>query len=205
MPGPAVAEVTGRSRVIDASDLPVYRALAGQWASELLCDDSVLLLDTETTTLYGQVIEVGVIDTRGRVLFEELIRPSEPIAEEATRVHGLRAGDLLRAPALQDVADELAQLLRGRRLVAYKSSYDRTVLTREERRIGRPVQTAARWDCAMDLYSAWCGQLNADATCFRRQRPPRADQRASHRAVDDCRRMLEMLTTICSSTTGGLI
>ena len=189
------AEVATPPGLIDPQDLSTYRALASQWAAELLADESVLLVDTETTTLYGQIIEIGVLDAAGRVVFERLVRPSESIAEEATRVHGLCAADLAQAPTMHDVADELAAVLRHRRLVAYKSSYDRTVLVQEERRIGRQLQPGTRWDCAMDLYAAWNGELVSDRTSFRNKRLPGA----GHRAVDDCRSLLSLLRRVAGA------
>jgi len=175
--------------LIDLHELPAYRALARTLACELLADPSVVLLDTETTTLWGQIIEVGVLSTDGQVLFDTLVRPSESIPAEATAVHGLRLEDLREAPQLHEVADDLQLVLHGRRVVAYNCNYDRSVLAAEAHRIGRPLDTAAGWDCAMDLYSAWNGELLADGTHFRNKRLPGA----GHRAIDDCRSMLALL------------
>ena len=41
------------------------------WAT----DPNVLILDTETTGLHGQVIELGIIDHDGRVLIDERFNP----------------------------------------------------------------------------------------------------------------------------------
>lgn len=50
------------------------------WARHLLLDnpDSVVILDTETHDLHGRVVEVGVIDLTGTVLFESLVNPQVP-------------------------------------------------------------------------------------------------------------------------------
>ncbi|GAB3216414.1 hypothetical protein GCM10027586_09250 [Kineococcus gypseus] len=196
-PAPAVVNAANAhqpSSLIDPSELPAYRALARTLACELLADPSVVLLDTETTTLWGQVIEVGVLSADGQVLLDTLVRPGEPIPADATAVHGLRLEDLRDAPQLHEVAGELRTVLHGRRVVAYNCHYDRAVLAAEEHRIARPLNTAASWDCAMDLYAAWNGELLADRTRFRNKRLPGA----GHRALDDCRSMLTLLRLMAS-------
>ena len=174
---------------IDPGELPGYRALATTLTRELLADPATVLIDTETTTLYGQIIEIGVLSTDGQVLFDSLVRPTESIPAEATAVHGLREDDLRDAPLLDEVAGALRLVLSERRVVAYNCHYDRTVLTAEEQRIGRRLHTATGWDCAMDLYAAWNGELVGEGTRFRNKRLPGA----GHRALDDCRSMLSVL------------
>ncbi|GGN40883.1 hypothetical protein [Streptomyces fuscichromogenes] len=53
-------------------------------ARELLQPDAAVILDTETTDLDGQTIEVAVIDAAtGKKLMDTLVRPTEPISDGA--------------------------------------------------------------------------------------------------------------------------
>jgi DNA polymerase-3 subunit epsilon len=53
------------------------------------------------------------------------------------RVHGIRPSELLRAPLLEDVADELIVALEGRTLVAFAATIELAFLTRLCRQLKR--------------------------------------------------------------------
>src|SRR2546428_5639020 len=48
------------------------RAEAVEWAREVLADPHAVVLDTETTDLYGEIIEIAVLTMQGEVLLEGL-------------------------------------------------------------------------------------------------------------------------------------
>ncbi|MGW2891812.1 hypothetical protein ACWDDN_42215 [Streptomyces griseoruber] len=53
-------------------------------ARELLVPDAAVILDTETTSLDGQTVEIAVIDAAtGKKLMNTLVKPTEPISEGA--------------------------------------------------------------------------------------------------------------------------
>ena len=56
-----------------------------------ILEDHPLYLDTETTGLHNsaEVIELGIVDDDGNVLFDELVRPRGKIDPAAGRVHGI--------------------------------------------------------------------------------------------------------------------
>ena len=119
--------------------------------SRLRLRDAVIL-DTETTDLYGQVIQVSVIDLTGRVLLSTLVRPTAEVSPAATVVHGIHDQDLADAPALHVIAPQLLDVTRGRRLLAYNAPYDRQVLSTDFRAAGvDPAHLADRhnWVCLM--------------------------------------------------------
>ena len=65
-----------------------------------------------------------------------LVRPTRPLAEEAIRIHGIRAADLAGAPPLEEALEALLLAMTGRILVAHHASVERGFLTPALRRAG---------------------------------------------------------------------
>ena len=94
------------------------------------------VIDLETTGLSpaaDAILEVGVVltDADGQVerSWSTLIDPGPLTDVGPTAVHGLRAQDLVGAPALDDVADLLVRDLAGRAVVAHNARFDVGFLT----------------------------------------------------------------------------
>lgn len=138
-----------------------------RWAAGLLAgkdgDEPVTLriLDTETTGLYrdAEVIEVAILDARGRVLVDTRIKPQESIPAEATAIHGLTDADIANAPTLPEVWPHIWRALRGTLVLAYNAEFDERMRVQSAARYGltRPVW---RWSCLMEACTAfsWDGQ-----------------------------------------------
>jgi DNA polymerase-3 subunit epsilon len=78
---------------------------------------------------YGAIpIHDGRLQLRGAA--SGLVRPERAIGEAAVRVHGLRAADLDRAPALADAIGPLLEAITGRVLVVHTAAVERTFLGR---------------------------------------------------------------------------
>src|SRR3982751_954670 len=97
---------------------------------------SVAVIDVETTGLSprtDRVVEVGVVllDERGEVEaeFETLVNPGRDVGP--TRLHGIRAADVVAAPTFAEVAPYLRSVLTGRTLVAHNALFDLRFLARE--------------------------------------------------------------------------
>lgn len=121
----------------------------------LLERDDVLILDTETTSAGkgAEVIEVSVINTKGDVLLDTLVKPKVPKMNPfAQRVHGISLDMLADAPTWPEVLPELSKLADRRTVLAWNAPFDRGML----------AQTSAAWNlahprwlfvCAMRLYA----------------------------------------------------
>jgi DNA polymerase III subunit epsilon len=88
-----------------------------------------------------EIISFGALPIDdGRVRLEGalsgLVRPTRPLAEEAIRVHGLRAADLAGAPELAEALDPLLHAMAGRVLVAHHAAIERAFLGAALRRVG---------------------------------------------------------------------
>ncbi|MFF2228727.1 exonuclease domain-containing protein [Streptomyces globisporus] len=132
-------------------------------ARQLLEPGVAVVLDTETTDLYGRTVEVAVVDAAtGRKLMDTLVQPEAPISPRAFWVHGISDEDLVAAKArtFDRVLPRLRKVTKGRVICAYNEEFDRTVVTNDARRVGKwPMHLAepANWFCLMDSYVTWLG------------------------------------------------
>ncbi|MFD0386422.1 exonuclease domain-containing protein [Streptomyces stramineus] len=141
--------------------------LCPQWgrltrqARALLEPDTAVILDTETTDLYGQTIEIAVIDaTTGKKLMDTLVKPTEKITAGARWVHGISDEDVADARPFDRVLPRLRKVTKDRVVCAYNAEFDRSVVLGDIRRAGRkPMHLEPRdsWFCLMEAYAAWMG------------------------------------------------
>lgn len=102
------------------------RAKSAEWARRMLARPAHewCILDTETTSLDGAIIELAVIDGQGEILVNTRIQPGVPISAGAHAIHGISDDDLLDAPTFPAIYDDLIAALRGRRVVIYNADFD---------------------------------------------------------------------------------
>ena len=87
-----------------------------------------LFLDTETTGLdrSDRLVEIGVVDDAGAVIFQSLINPQMPIPRAVTAIHGITDAMVRDAPPLDAVAAALrAMLIADGTVVIYNAAFDR--------------------------------------------------------------------------------
>ena len=70
-------------------------------------------LDTETTGLerFDEIIEISIVDDEGQVVFESLVKPSQPIPYSATMVHGITDEAVQSARAWPIVCQQVREAL----------------------------------------------------------------------------------------------
>jgi DNA polymerase III subunit epsilon len=122
---------------------------------QLLDRDDVLILDTETngTGSGTEVIEVSVINTKGDILLDTLVRPKIfAMNPWAQNVHGISLPMLKDAPSWPSILPKLAALADRRTILAWNAPFDANMLQ----------QTSSSWNlnhprwlfvCAMRLYA----------------------------------------------------
>lgn len=109
----------------------------------------VAVLDLETTGFWAEgtdrVLEIAVVllDSSGReeARFESLVNPRRDPGP--SRIHGIRAADLVDAPEFGDIAGHVFQMLDGRVLASHNLSFDLRFLEAECRRIGERIPVPA--------------------------------------------------------------
>ena len=179
----------------------VDRDDALSWARELVGRDDVLYVDTETTGVrFGRddVIDIGIVDSSGRVVMDQLVRPVVAIPADSEAVHGISNRAIATAPMLADIWLDVSTLLAGRVVVSYNANFDQQMLADAAKRRGLTRLSPTRWDCAMEAFAAFNGQpshhrrgyrwINLEAaTRMLGIEPPH------HRAVSDAMVCLELV------------
>jgi hypothetical protein len=154
-----------------------------------------VIVDTETTTLYGRIVQIAVIDAAtGATLLDTLVNPRAPIHPEAEAIHGISNAAVADAPTWDQVLPDFEAAVAGRQILAYNAEFDRTVIVGHTEDTGRepgPWADNARWGCLMEARSDWEGMT----------RWMRLD--GGHTALADClaaRAVLEQMTGLYSVT-----
>jgi DNA polymerase III epsilon subunit-like protein len=174
------------------------RAAAARQARIWLRSPRTVIIDTETTELDGYLVQIAVIRAHdGVVLLDTLVNPQTPISAGARRIHGISDEQVKDAPTFERIAEELLELLRGKRIVTYNADFDRRILVNEFRRLDRHEPTrrswawghrpawdrGMAWRCAMELYAQFCGDWSDHHNSYRWQPLPAGD----HSALGDAR------------------
>ncbi|OLV20193.1 3'-5' exonuclease [Deinococcus marmoris] len=169
---------------------------------------NMLILDTETTGLAGQIIEIAVVRLDGTPLVNTLVRPTVAIEEGAHRVHGLTEADLRDAPSWPEVLALLSPVMQGHWCVAFSADFDRRACATSNAAHGlsNPLTDAQFWRCAMNAYAPigwhwsdyhgewrWTSLRNA---CLQQDVPPEAE---THRALGGAQALAALMTRLSSA------
>ncbi|MCC7451680.1 MAG: 3'-5' exonuclease [Anaerolineae bacterium] len=166
--------------------------------------NNFVVLDTETTGLGSdaEIVQLAIIDNRGKVLLDTLLKPTKPIPPDATRIHGITNGQVVAAPSLVMVYPRILNILQGRDVIIYNAEYDRRLLHQSSRAHGLNVlwdSVVSGWTCAMLAYAEHHGEWNPYYHSYKWQKLGAACQQQGIRVVDahsalaDCRMTLALV------------
>lgn len=84
-----------------------------------------IILDTETTGIgrKEEIIEICLIDLNGRILLNTLIKPTKPIPEQASMIHGIYDKDVENAPSWKDVYQDFINIIKDKEVNIYNSGF----------------------------------------------------------------------------------
>ena len=164
-------------------------------AKAILADKSVVILDTETTDLYGEIIEIAIIDIEGNTLLNKRIKPQgTSIHPKALETHGISLKMLENEPQFKDVYADIQVVLKDKHVVIYNADFDLRILASDCKLAGLPMFSYASSSCAMLIYSQYIGDWNDYHGNYRWQRLPSGD----HSALGDCLATLKVLREMAS-------
>ncbi|HLS36956.1 MAG TPA: 3'-5' exonuclease [Sphingobacterium bovisgrunnientis] len=87
--------------------------------------ESYVILDTETTGLRdAEIVDIAVIDLDGKVLFNSLVKPVNPIPYTATRIHGITNEMVKDSPTWLEVWEKLYPIIKNKTLLIYNDKFD---------------------------------------------------------------------------------
>lgn len=100
-----------------------------------------LVLDCEATGLEpdAQIIEISILDLRGQVLLDTLVKPTVPIPAASTLIHGIDDAMVANAPRWAEVHDQVWAIIHGRDVLAYGMDFDYRMLRTNAEMHDKPV------------------------------------------------------------------
>lgn len=140
--------------------LATEHGAAVNWARQMLEPGAAVILDTETTGLYGaSIVEIAVIDAHtGKTLLDTLVNPGREIPADAQAIHGITDADVAAAPTWAQVLPKLLRAARGKTVLCYNADFDSRVIAEDTARAGLklgPLAKPDRWGCVMLRRSDW--------------------------------------------------
>ncbi len=121
----------------------ILNRLLGVKPIDSVTKDHIAVIDVETTGLSpwrnDRVVEIAVVvispDGQIQKEYETLVNPNRDLGP--TRIHGISAGDVLRAPMFADIAGDVLAILSSASVVAgHNVSFDKNFIVKEYERIG---------------------------------------------------------------------
>lgn len=163
-----------------------------KWAQDILQDGSAIILDTETTGLHGEAIEIAIIDLSGNTLFNRRVKPVYGMEAAAENVHGISLKSLENEPTFDALYPELVSIVAGRTVLIYNYAFDARIL-RSQCEHYKLTPIANLWgddsNCVMEPYAQWVGDWSDYHGNYRWQRLPGGN----HTALGDCLATLDVI------------
>ncbi len=123
------------------------------WAAKTMQLDGWVVLDTETTGIPGEIVDLAIIDHTGKVVMDQLIKPKNPIPERATEIHGITDADVWASPTFADVWPRIKDILEPcRRIITYNAKFDSQCMVMTAILYGITLPQY-RWQCLMESYA----------------------------------------------------
>jgi DNA polymerase III subunit epsilon len=174
------------------------RNSAIEWAKSVLGTlDDWVILDTETTGLgNAEIVQIGVLDLKGEVILDSLIKPSISIPTEAINIHGITDEMVANAPGFATIYPQIELALSGKKVLIYNKYFDLNILDYcYEINSCKPIQGVKKnADCVMVWYSQYIGDWNDYYQSYRWQK-----LNGDHSAIGDCRATLKVIQAMAAA------
>lgn len=185
--------------------------MSGKYKSIL--DEGCIILDTETTVLDGEIIELAIINNQGSVLFNQMIKPKkDKITRSAQDIHKISMDMLKNEKELPFYMDELTAIFSDyKNLVIYNAAFDVQCLQQSLRandvskffKDGFKCQDL-NIECAMLDYAYYYNEYSYYFNDYKWQRLETAARRfdfdftniTPHRALSDCLMTLHVIESM---------
>lgn len=169
-------------------------------AAQQMIDKNFVIFDTETTGVgpEDEIVELGIIDCRGNVLYDGMFKPSQKMNPAASKVSGITDEMLADKPPFEDCFGHIVELLDAPGVIAFNESFDERMFYQTARKYG----LSEKWldeifekaYCAELLYDHYIGY---DKTKLELACEVEGIQKVqTHRATDDCMMTLDLLKRV---------
>ncbi len=148
------------------SPSPRQRAME---SARMVLNEHPVYLDTETTGLNAsdEIIEISIVDDDGSVLLQTLVKPSQPIPADATRIHGITNEETQNARTWPVLWPEIRGVLFGRRIVMYNQDFDLRMMAQSHARYRLPWKERFNTFDLLKLYAEYRGEWDPRRRSYR--------------------------------------
>ena len=154
-----------------------------------------VILDTETTGLSikedHRIIEIACIETKNLIptkkIFYKLLNPEREISKDAIKIHGYTSEKLKNEPKFRDIAKDLIDFLKNKKLIIHNAPFDIGFLNHELKKINFTIidqkkniidtleLARSKYPGSSNSLDNLCKKFNIDLS-----------QRSKHSALLDC-------------------
>lgn len=144
------------------------RQRAVQIAQQTL-DLKPVYIDTETTGIdrQAEIVEISIIDFDGQILFNSLVRPSQPVPAEAQAIHGISTDMVQKAPPWLTLWPTIRQHLLGRVLALYNADFDMRMMQQSHSRYRQPWRDNFQTADVMKIFADYRGEWDPNRRSMR--------------------------------------
>lgn len=170
-------------------------------------NENPVFLDTETSGIAtdAEIIEICIIENNGEVVLDSLIKPVNPVPENATAIHGISNEMLEDAPTWPDIWPVVKHALSGRWVGIYNAEFDVRLIKQTHEIAGLKWEPlGAKAICIMEAFARFIGDWSDYHQSYRRHKLENAGKHFdikipnSHRAKDDTELARQVLMHVAS-------
>lgn len=169
-----------------------------------------LFLDTETTGLGDddEIVQIGIVDHKGKVLLNELVKPTKPISQSASEIHGITNETVKNAHSYTEIHDKIVEIVKDKNLLIYNKDFDLDMLQQTAMIHGLSGYKFGykKAFCVMNWYAKIYGEYNDYFGSYTWQKLSNAAYQqdidisdlTEHEAVSDCEITRRLVTKLIS-------
>lgn len=174
-------------------------------AAQKMIDENFVIFDTETTGVgpNDEIVELGIIDCRGTVLYDGMFWPQQKMNPAASKVSGITDEMLIGEPLFEKEFQRIVSLMDRAGVVAFNEEFDERMFYQTARRYGLDTSVLdkifQKAYCAEQLYDRYIGydKTKLELAC----QLEGIEMVQTHRATDDCVMTLELLKRVADRET----
>jgi len=148
--------------------------------------EDYLIFDLEGIQDPDELIEIAVINLKGEVLMDTLVKPSHAINWRIAELTGITNQMVEEGQSIHPVMKRLKKISQGKTLMSWGTDYDKVLLEKASQSTGTRLN--CNFVCAQKIHMGNHG-LSAQIALHKAL----GEERQTHRALDDCRMVLSVL------------